>query len=337
MPIELQEQVQAMVTQTKERSGWPARQTLRRLGISPSSYYRWQKEERWTKQPPDEPIRPVQAYEALEEEKQAVCEYALKHAAIRHRELAWRMVDEDVAYVSPSTVYRTLKEQNLVCPWRRREKRTLDDEERASRADERWATDLMYIQVSGRTYYLVTFLDEYSRYIVHHELVSNMEGVTVSLVAQTAIEQLVSSRRAEDDQRMPEIRSDNGSCYISRDFRSVLDEYGMSHQRITPHCPEENGLIERSNRTLREALEAEDLTEVEQARKVIGRIIAWYNEERLHRALGYLRPVDYYRGAPQQLHEARRLKLSQARHRRKEKNLQLRQPTLPLTSQEIVP
>ena len=32
MPIELQQQVQAMVTETKGRSGWPARQTLRPPG-----------------------------------------------------------------------------------------------------------------------------------------------------------------------------------------------------------------------------------------------------------------------------------------------------------------
>lgn len=54
-----------------------------------------------------------------------------------------------------------------------------------------------------------------------------------------------------------------------------------------------------------------------------------YNEERLHSALGYLRPVDYYRGDPRSQHEARRLKLAQARHRRRERNLNLEQGTLP--------
>ena len=67
-----------------------------------------------------------------------------------------------------------------------------------------------------------------------------------------------------------------------------------------------------------------------QAEETIGRIIHWYNNERLHSSLGFLRPVDYYRGQPEQLHESRRKKLATARHRRREKNLKLRQPTLPL-------
>ena len=58
-------------------------------------------------------------------------------------------------------------------------------------------------------------------------------------------------------QGMPRMRSDNGSCYVSREFRGVLDEHGLGHQRIKPHCPEENGIIERSNRTLREALDGD--------------------------------------------------------------------------------
>ena len=50
----------------------------------------------------------MQPYEALAKEKQKVLDYALKHPELRHRELAWRMVDEDVVCLSPSTVYRVL-------------------------------------------------------------------------------------------------------------------------------------------------------------------------------------------------------------------------------------
>jgi transposase InsO family protein len=241
-----------------------------------------------------------------------------------------------VAYLSPSTVYRILREEKLVCPWRRRSKRRREEEEKAQRPDERWATDLKYVGVGERNYYLISFLDEYSRYIVHHELLRSMDGHSVSLAAEAALEKLTRNE-AGDLVMKPEIRSDNGSGYISREFGGVLDEYGLSHRRIKPHCPEENGLIERAQRTIGEALEEEDLATYHQAVRAIDKVIAWYNEERLHSALGFLRPIDYYRGHPAALHEARRRKMAQARHRRKEKNLQLRQPTLPLESGETVP
>jgi putative transposase len=178
-------------------------------------------------------------------------------------------------------------------------------------------------------------MDEYSRYIVHHELLLGMDGATVSVAAQAALEQLPKDSEGKLLAR-PMIRSDNGSCYISREFGGVLDEHELSHRRIKPHCPEENGLMERANRTLGEALEEEDLTDYVQAMKVIDRLIRRYNDERLHSALGFLRPMDYYRGDPESLYVERRQKLAEARHRRKEKNLRLWQPTLPLTSEETV-
>jgi len=277
----------------------------------------------------------VQPYEALPEEKASVKEYALKHPELRHRELAWRMVDEDVAYVSSSTVYRILREAKLVCPWSRRTKRRREAEEKASRPNQIWATDIKYVWVGERHYFLVSFLDEYSRYIVHHELLWGMDGATVSVAAQAALETLPKDAQGKLLVK-PEIRSDNGSCYISREFGGLLDEHGLSHRRIRPHCPEENGLMERANRTFGEALEAEELTDFLQAVKAIARMIRWYNEQRLHSALGFLRPVDYYRGRPEELYAKRREKLVAARHRRREKNLRLRQPTLPLTSEETV-
>jgi putative transposase len=321
----LQQRVHAEVELTKRRSGWPAKRTLSALGIAPRSYYRWRRDRAWEQAAP---TRPVPPYEATAAEKQIVLEYARRHPALRHRELAWRMVDEGVVCLSPSTVYRILKENGLVCPWRRRPKRYRAAWEKASRPDQRWATDLMYVQVLGTTYYLISFLDEYARMIVHWELLPNMEARSVSVAAQAAIQTL--PRGADGRPRVtPEIRSDNGSGYVSGEFRSVLRENGLGHQRIKPHCPEENGLIERAYRTLREELDGESLTTYWQARDALAKVIDRYNHERLHGALGYLRPIDYYRGDPVHLQAERRQKLAEARHRRREENLKLRQPTLP--------
>jgi putative transposase len=327
LPAELQRQVYAAVKQAKERSGWPARRTLRALGIPRRTYYRWLREEAWARG--EEVVKPVQPYEALASEKEAVKQYALAHLELRHRELAWRMVDEDVVYLSVSTVYRILKAEKLVCPWRRRRKRRREEEEKATRPDERWATDLMYVQVQGRRYFYVAFLDEYSRYIVHHELLRSMDGDSLSLAAQAAIETLPKGADGLPVRR-PEIRSDNGSGYVSKEFRVVLEANGLDHQTIRPHCPEENGLMERSNRTIREALEEHDPEDIHEAERVMKRIVDWYNAKRLHSALGYLRPIDYYRGEPLRLHEIRRQKLAQARHQRKEMNFGLQRRTLPL-------
>jgi transposase InsO family protein len=331
----LQKRVHEEVQRTKGRSGWPVKRTLDALGIASRSYYRWLKEEAWARTRPAEPPKPVSPYEALSEEKQAVLAYARKHPELRHRELAWRMVDEDVAFLSPSTVYRVLKEANLVCPWRRRPKRKKAATEKAGRPDQRWATDLMHVQVAGRVYYFVAFLDEYSRYIVHHEMLLGMDGLSVSCAAQKAIETLPKGADGKPA-NPPEIRSDNGSCYISKEFRVVLQENGLGHHRIQPHCPEENGLMERANRTLREGLDESSPTNLLEAESLMNRIVGRYNEVRLHSALGYLPPREYYRGDPSERYETRRLKLSQARHRRRERNLQLRQGTLPLEGGEAV-
>lgn len=331
----MQKRVHEEVEQTRRRSGWPAKKTLAALGIARRSYYRWLREEAWARALPAEAVKPVQLFEALPQEKEAVLNYARKHPELRHRELAWRMVDEDVVCLSASTVYRILKAANLVCPWRRRSKRRREEDEKATRPDQIWATDVMQVMIGEGTYFVVTFMDEYSRYVVDFDLATGMDGLTVGAAAQAAIDTL---SKGEDGlpAAKPLIRSDNGSGYISKEFKVVLTENGLGHHRIKPHCPEENGLIERLHRTLRGELEGEELSNLLEAKKVFARIVRRYNEERLHSALGYLTPADYYRGNPGERYAARRAKLSQARHRRKEKNLELQQQTLPFPGGEEV-
>jgi transposase InsO family protein len=269
-------------------------------------------------------------YETLPVERQAIIDYALKHPEVRHRELAWRMLDENVCAVSSSTVYRVLREANLVCRWKPKEKAKGSPRERgASHPNEKWQTDIKYVRVGARNYYLLSFMDVYSRYIVHHELLRWMDGFSVSVEAAAAFATL-------DGNVRPEIQSDHGSGFIAREFAETLLEVGVTHKKIRPHTPTDNAEIERYQRTIGEQIDEHDLEDRTQARAVIAKIIDTYNHVRLHSALSFLRPVDYYRGDPEALLAKRRRKLQVARESRKQENIRLRQRLIPWTEAQTV-
>jgi len=99
-------EVQAMVIDTVERTrkqtAWPVGDILERLGVRRSSYYRWRRGRPRCR-------RRLSVHSVLDWERQAVIAHALRHPELRHRELAWRMVDEDVVCLNPTTVYHILK------------------------------------------------------------------------------------------------------------------------------------------------------------------------------------------------------------------------------------
>ena len=208
-----------------------------------------------------------------------------QHPGMSFREIAYTLIDEDIAYLSPSTVYRILKKHDLIMPW----KHPVWEPTRPEHAkfpDEKWQTDIMYMKIQGRFFYLLIFIDEYSRYIVHHSLLTAMDADSVSLEAQTAIEKL-----RKDSISEPVIQSDNGSSFIAMEFRIVLKQNNLTQKLIRPHTPEQNGIVERANKTMRESLAPVILTDYEQARHEISRIVDNYNNKRRHSSLNYLTPI----------------------------------------------
>jgi putative transposase len=54
----------------------------------------------------------------------------------------------------------------------------------------------MYVWVAARFYFLVSFVDAYSRYIVHHKLLMSLDGKSMAVELQTALERLEGVKRA---------------------------------------------------------------------------------------------------------------------------------------------
>lgn len=48
------------------------------------------------------------------------------------------------------------------------------------------------------------------------------------------------------------LRSDNGQVFTSRHYTRLARSYGLKQEFITPHCPQQNGTVERVIRTLKE-------------------------------------------------------------------------------------
>ena len=241
-----------------------------------------------------------------------------RNPRMSHREIAYTLMDEDIAHLSPSTVYRILKKHDLMTPWKHLTWGSTRPEH-AKHPDERWQTDIMYIKIRGRFFYLLIFIDEYSRYIVHHALLISMDAGSVSLEAQAAIDILRRDSIAE-----PVIQSDNGSSFIAMEFKLTLKANNLTQKLIRPHTPEQNGIVERSNKTTREALVPIILVDYEQAKSGISRIIENYNNHRRHSSLQYLMPVQYYRGEPEILLAVREAKMEKAKSIRREENMKNR-------------
>jgi transposase InsO family protein len=276
------------------------------LGFPKSRYYDWvsrQEEERLGDQVSGARASP---YAILSEEKDAVIGYALMHPKDGYRRLAWMMVDEDVAYLSPASVYRVLNDADLLYRWKR-SRRIGEAPAEPTAPNERWHTDLMYLRVEDTWYFLVTVLDAYSRYVVHWDLLTTMTAASVRMVVQDALKKTGAS---------PQVVTDNGSQFKAKDFKELVRDFELEHIRIRTYHPESNGRVERFHRSTREALEELDLRNLGRAREIIGRWVEFYNTKRLHAALQYLPPAEYWSGSPEARVEERRQKLERGRRHR---------------------
>lgn len=310
MPAETKAQVIAIVKQTKSRSGWNAERTLFALGVPRSVYYAWKKRASLE----DRAGKPCRVYELLPEEREAICGFALALPKVGYRKLTWMMIDAGLVCVGESTVYRVLSEADLLHRWKRSERSSGIYDFKPKGPNQQWHTDVMYVWVCCRFYFLVSFIDAYSRYLVHHKLLTRLDGAAVSTELQAALE-------AAGDVE-PRVVHDHGPEFVNRDVAAVVKAHNLIDIKTRLRHPESNGIVERFNGTVRDETNDDYGGDYLKAQATIAGLVRHYNEERLHAALGYMTPATWHRGRPDEVRDERARRIAAARAHRKTINQQ---------------
>ncbi|WP_306481824.1 integrase core domain-containing protein [Limnobacter sp.] len=83
--------------------------------------------------------------------------------------------------------------------------------------------------------------------------------------------------------------------FCSRSYTALVRSYGLQQEFITPYSPEQNGIVERVIRTLKEqCVHRHRFETIQHASRVIADWILFYNTQRPHQALGMRTPAEQY-------------------------------------------
>lgn len=297
----------------------PRRQVLAQLGLPKSTYYDWSRR----RQDRPEGLRdrhsgPSVPWNKMRPEEEEVT-VALARASpeLSPQELALKLTDTQAFSLSESTVYRLLKRRGLVKPAEVVGfKAAKEYHRKTTRPNEMWATDGAYLKVAGwGWYYLVTVLDDYSRYILAWRLQTDMTAVSLIEVVQEAVERTGLAGVPLRDRTA--LLSDHGPGYLSRTFAQYLRLVGLRHIVASPYHPQTNGKLERYHRTVKEQVRLVVYETPSALGRALESFVHYYNHHRYHEALGNVTPADVYYG--------RREEILKRRKEAKQRSLALRQ------------
>lgn len=236
-------------------------------------------------------------------------DYTKRHPGEGYRRLTYMMLDESIVAVSPSSVYRILKNANLLQVSEQKSSKKGQGFHQPTHPHNHWHVDISYINIACTFYYLCSILDGYSRFIVQWALLKQMKESDIEIILQRALEKYPGST--------PRIISDNGPQFIAHDFKEFIRLMEMTHVRTSPHYPQSNGKLERYHRTIKsECVRQASWCELQQASTQIEQYVTYYNTQRLHSAIGYVTPLAKLQGHEEFIFTRRQHQLRQAKQLR---------------------
>lgn len=298
------------IIQLVEQSSLSVKQTLARLDIHKSTFYNWLKRfyDKGVVGLEDKKPSPKAVWNKISDEHYSgMLQLALDKPELSPRELAVNYTDEKGYFVSESSIYRLLKEHDLITSPAYILMQASDKfQTPTTRVNEMWQTDFTYFKIIGwGWYYLSTILDDYSRYIIAWRLCTSMGASDVKDTLDdalnfTGLDQVKVNHK-------PRLLSDNGPCYISGELSDYLEDNNMTHTRGRPYHPQTQGKIERWHRSMKNQILLNHYYSPSELEDHLQKFVSYYNHERYHESLDNLTPADVFYGRGQEILDQRAL------------------------------
>lgn len=198
--------------------------------------------------------------------------------------------------ITQKTVHRIMRKKGWLCRQRppKARPRVVESTSITQASNTRWAMDMTHIDCGRDGWgHLVAILDCADREVIGWRFAKRGRAQE----AEAALEDACIHRfgGAIPKSLSLVLRSDNGLVFYSRHFRKTTKVYGIEQEYITPYTPEQNGLVERFFRSLKEeCVYQHSFNSFEEAERAITAWLRYYNEERPHQALKYRSPRQYH-------------------------------------------
>ena len=275
----------------EHRSAFPVMKMCHVLNVSSSGYYRWRKAPQSSRKIENERLR-ARIRELFEKHK-GMAGSPMITADLRE--------DPEFSNVSRNRVARHMRAMGLRCKTIKKFVVTTDSKHNepiapnlldrqfdVSTPDTVYVTDITYLKVGCKWYYLTVFIDLFSRLVVGWDLSDSLERHSVMQALNNAI-----LRRRPGKGLM--VHSDRGIQYASKDFRKLLKKHGFIQSMSRKGNCWDNAVAESFFHSIKTQLIHHcTFQNVAEAKKALFSYIeVYYNRQRKHSTNGYRSPAQY--------------------------------------------
>lgn len=270
----------------KFRGRYTVTAILSALGVARSTFYRWTKE----------PLKPMTEAELA---IKSLCQE--NKYRYGHRKITKLLKKNYNIKLHRNTVQRIMQKLNLQCrvkPKRRWKSQgetviiapnLLERDFTASKPNEKWVTDITYIQYGTSTLYLSTILDLYNNEIVAYKLYDHQQTPLVIDTLKDALE-------LRGNPNGVIIHSDQGSVYTSYAYQHLVKEMNLVSSMSRRGNCWDNAVIESFHSNIKseefQYVKYNSLS-LQEVRSRVDIFMKHYNEERIQEKLGYQSPLEF--------------------------------------------